>query len=188
MNIKVFASHLSNCPIAQQVRVCLFVMLNFKYTILTAFILLFIAGACFGVTITAKHYRAEIAQMQTEAIKAEHEATVKQLNIEHEWQARQEQADKEATDEISKIKDKYNAAMSKLHATTNSLHSDSGSTNRATLSKDTTSTREAKATCECGQLRQDRRTLAEYALKLSAKCDEIAVERNELSKKYNALQ
>lgn len=185
MNIKVFASHL-NCPIAQQVRVCLFVMLNFKYTILTAFILLFIAGACFGVTITAKHYRAEIAQMQTEAIKAEHEATVKQLNIEHEWQARQEQADKEATDEINKIKDKYNAAMSKLHA--NSLHTDGGSSNRTTLSTNTTSTREAKATCECGQLRQDRRTLAEYALKLSAKCDEIAVERNELSKRYNALQ
>lgn len=185
MNIKVFASHL-NCPIAQQVRVCLFVMLNFKYTILTAFILLFIAGACFGVTITAKHYRAEIAQMQTEAIKAEHEATVKQLNIEHEWQAKQEQADKDAADEINKIKDKYNAAMSKLHA--NSLRSDSGSSNKTTLSTNTTSTREAKATCDCGQLRHDRRTLAEYALKLSAKCDEIAVERNELSKKYNALQ
>lgn len=184
MNIKVFASHL-NCPIAQQVRVCLFIMLNFKYTILTAFILLFIAGACFGVTITAKHYRAEIAQMQTEAIKAEHEATVKRLNIEHEWQAKQEQADKEATDEINKIKDKYNAAMSKL---TNSLQSDNTSTNRTALSSNTTSTREAKATCECGQLRHDRRTLAEYALKLSAKCDEIAVERNELSKKYNALQ
>lgn len=186
MNIKVFASHLFNCPIAQQVRVCLFIMLNFKYTILTAFILLFIAGACFGVTITAKHYRAEIAQMQTEAIKAEHEATVKQLNIEHEWQAKQEQADKEATDEINKIKDKYNAAMSKLHA--NSLRSDSGSTSKTALSSNTTSTREAKATCECGQLRQNRRTLAEYVIKLSAKCDEIAVERNELSKKYNALQ
>lgn len=185
MNIKVFASHL-NCPIAQQVRVCLFVMLNFKYTILTAFILLFIAGACFGVTITAKHYRAEIAQMQTEAIKAEHEATVKQLNIEHEWQAKQKQADKEATDEINKIKDKYNAAMSKLHA--NSLYTDSGSTSETALSTNTTSTREAKATCECRQLRQDRRTLAEYVLKLSAKCDEITVERNELSKKYNALQ
>lgn len=184
MNIKVFASHL-NCPIAQQVRVCLFIMLNFKYTILTAFILLFIAGACFGVTITAKHYRAEIAQMQTEAIKAEHEATVKQLNIEHEWQAKQEQADKEATDEISKIKDKYNAAMSKL---TNSLHTDSGSSGETALSTNTTSTREAKATCECGQLRQDRKTLAEYVLKLSAKCDEIAVERNELSRRYNALQ
>lgn len=181
----MFASHL-NCPIAQQVRVCLFIMLNFKYTILTAFILLFIAGACFGVTITAKHYRAEIAQMQTEAIKAEHEATVKQLNIEHEWQAKQEQADKEATDEINKIKDKYNAAMSKLHA--NSLHTDSDSSGETALSTNTTSTREAKATCECGQLRHDRRTLAEYALKLSAKCDEIAVERNELSKKYNALQ
>lgn len=185
MNIKVFASHL-NCPIAQQVRVCLFIMLNFKYTILTAFILLFIAGACFGVTITAKHYRAEIAQMQTEAIKAEHEATVKQLNIEHEWQARQEQADKDATDEINKIKDKYNAAMSKLHA--NSLHTDSSSSGETALSTNTSSARETKATCECGQLRQDRRTLAEYALKLSAKCDEIAVERNELSKKYNALQ
>lgn len=182
----MFASHLSNCPITQQVRVCLFIMLNFKYTILTAFILLFIAGACFGVTITAKHYRAEIAQMQTEAIKAEHEATVKQLNIEHEWQAKQEQADKEATDEINKIKDKYNAAMSKLHA--NSLRSDSGSTSKTALSTNSTSSGEVKTTCECGQLRHDRRTLAEYALKLSAKCDEIAVERNELSKKYNALQ
>ena len=125
--------------------------------------------------------------MQTEAIKAEHEATVKQLNIEHEWQAKQEQADKEATDEINKIKDKYNAAMSKLHATTNSMHSDSGSSNRTTLSTNTTSTREAKATCECRQLRQERRALAEYVLKLSAKCDEIAVERNELSKRYQSL-
>lgn len=145
-----------------------------------------VIGSCFGITITAKHYRAEIINLQAEAIKTEQDALVKQLNTEHEWQARQEQADKEATDEINKIKDKYNAAMSKLHA--NSLHTDSGSSGETALSTNTTSTREAKATCECGQLRQDRRTLAEYALKLSAKCDEIAVERNELSKKYNALQ
>ena len=145
-----------------------------------------VIGSCFGITLTAKHYRAEIAQLQTEAIKADQEATVKQLNREHYWQEQQRQADKEATDEINKIKDKYNAAMSKLHA--NSLHTDSGSSGETALSTNTTSTREAKATCECGQLRHDRRTLAEYALKLSAKCDEIAVERNELSKKYNALQ
>lgn len=145
-----------------------------------------VIGSCFGVTITAKHYRAEIAQLQTEAIKADQEATVKQLNREHYWQEQQKQADKEATDEINKIKDKYNVAMSKLHA--NSLHTDSGSANRTALSANTTSARETKTTCECGQLRQDRRTLAEYALKLSAKCDEIAVERNELSKRYNALQ
>jgi len=162
-------------------------MLNLKYTIF-AFILSLIAGACFGVTITAKHYRAEIINLQAEAIKTEQDALVKQLNTEHEWQAKQKQADKEATDEINKIKDKYNAAMSKLHATTNSLHSDSGSTSETALSSNTTSTREAQATCECEQLRQDRRALAEYALKLSAKCDEIAVERNELSKKYRALQ
>ena len=145
-----------------------------------------VIGSCFGITITAKHYRAEIAQLQTEAIKADQEATVKQLNIEHEWQARQEQADKEARNEINKIKDKYNAAMSKLHA--NSLHTDSGSANRTTLSTNTTSTREAKAICECRQLGQERRALAEYVLKLSAKCDEIAVERNELSKRYSALK
>lgn len=144
-----------------------------------------VIGSCFGVTITAKHYRAEIAQLQTEAIKADQEATVKQLNREHYWQEQQRQADKEATDEINKIKDKYNVAMSKL---TNSLHTDSGSSGETALSTNTTSTREAKATCECGQLRHDRRTLAEYALKLSAKCDEIAVERNELSRRYNALQ
>ncbi|MDY6247630.1 MAG: hypothetical protein SPL83_10385 [Succinivibrio sp.] len=160
-------------------------MLNLKYTIF-AFILSLIAGACFGVTITAKHYRAEIINLQAEAIKTEQDALVKQLNTEHEWQAKQKQADKEATDEINKIKDKYNAAMSKLHA--NSLHTDSGSSGETALSTNTTSTREAKATCECEQLRKDRRTLAEYVLKLSAKCDEIAVERNELSKKYRALQ
>lgn len=145
-----------------------------------------VIGSCFGITVTAKHYRAEIINLQAEAIKTEQDALVKQLNTEHEWQAKQELADKEATDEINEIKDKYNAAMSKLHA--NSMHTDSGSTSKTALSTNTTSTREAKATCECGQLRQDRRTLAEYALKLSAKCDEIAVERNELSKKYNALQ
>lgn len=145
-----------------------------------------VIGSCFGITVTAKHYRAEIINLQAEAIKTEQDALVKQLNTEHEWQAKQEQADKEATDEINKIKDKYNAAMSKLHA--NSLHTNSGSSNRTALSTNSTSSGEAKATCECGQLRQNRRTLAEYALKLSAKCDEIAVERNELSKKYNALQ
>lgn len=145
-----------------------------------------VIGSCFGITVTAKHYRAEIINLQAEAIKTEQDALVKQLNTEHEWQAKQEQADKEATYEINKIKDKYNAAMSKLHA--NSLHTNSGSSNRTALSTNSTSTREAKAICECGQLRQDRRTLAEYVLKLSAKCDEIAVERNELSKMYSTLQ
>ena len=75
--------------------------------------------------------------------------------------------------------------MSKLHA--NSLYTDSGSTSETALSTNTSSARETKTTCEWGQLRQDRRTLAEYALKLSAKCDEIAVERNELSKRYQSL-
>lgn len=146
-----------------------------------------VIGSCFGVTITAKHYRAEIINLQAEAIKTEQDALVKQLNTEHEWQVKQEQADKEATDEVNKIKDKYNAAMSKLHATTNSMHSDSGSTSETALSTNSTYSGEVKTTCECGQLRQDRRTLAEYALKLSAKCDEIAVERNELSKRYQSL-
>nr|DAL47211.1 MAG TPA_asm: hypothetical protein [Caudoviricetes sp.] len=146
-----------------------------------------VIGSCFGITITAKHYRAEIINLQAEAIKTEQDALVKQLNTEHEWQVKQEQADKEATDEVNKIKDKYNAAMSKLHATTNSMHSDSGSTSETALSTNSTYSGEVKTTCECGQLRQDRRTLAEYALKLSAKCDEIAVERNELSKRYQSL-
>lgn len=104
-----------------------------------------VIGSCFGITITAKHYRAEIINLQAEAIKTEQNALVKQLNTEHEWQAKQEQADKEAKDEINKIKDKYNAAMSKLHA--NSLHTDSGSSNRTALSTDTASSGEAKATC-----------------------------------------
>ena len=150
--------------------------LLFMVSVLSAVI-----GGCFGITLTAKHYRAEIINIQATALKNEQDALVKQLKTEHDWQAKQEQADKEATDEINKIKDKYNVAMSKL---TNSLQSDNTSTNRTALSTNTSSSGEAKATCECGQLRQDRKTLAEYVLKLSAKCDEIAVERNELSKRY----
>ena len=65
-----------------------------------------VIGSCFGVTITAKHYRAEIAQLQTEAIKADQEATVKQLNREHYWQEQQRQADKEANNELQKLPDK----------------------------------------------------------------------------------
>lgn len=159
--------------------------MDLKLQLITATLCLAI-GACFGVTVTAKHYRAEIINLQAEAIRTEQDALVKQLNTEHEWQVKQEQADKEATDEINKIKDKYNAAMSKLHA--NSVHTDSSSANRTALSTNTTSTREAKATCECRQLRQERRALAEYVIKLSAKCDEIAVERNELSKRYQSLK
>ncbi len=146
-----------------------------------------IAGACFGVTITAKHYRAEIAQMQTEAIKAEHEATVKQLNIEHEWQARQEQADKEATDEINKIKDKYNAAMSKLHA--NSLHTDSDSTSETALSSDSKTLNSVSA-CNCQCSDRDRaklQRLYQRQLTIARDCDITAAHYNALIKLYESL-
>lgn len=158
--------------------------MDHKLQLITATLCLAI-GACFGVTVTAKHYRAEIINLQAQAIRTEQDALVKQLNTEHEWQTKQEQADKEANDEITKIKTKYDTAVAKLHAY--SVHTNSSSANRTALSPDTDSTREAKATCECGQLRRDRKTLAEYVLKLSAKCDEIAVDRNELSKRYQSL-
>jgi hypothetical protein len=74
-----------------------------------------VIGSCFGITLTAKHYRAEIAQMQTEAIKADQEATVKQLNREHYWQEQQRQAEAEANNELQKIQDKYDKALSMLN-------------------------------------------------------------------------
>lgn len=165
-------------------------MLNFKYTILTAFILLFIAGACFGVTITAKHYRAEIAQMQTEAIKAEHEATVKQLNIEHEWQARQEQADKEATDEINKIKDKYDKALSMLNArASDSVHVNSDSASETALSTNSKTLNSVSA-CNCQCSDRDRtklRRLYERQLTIARDCDITAAHYNALIKLYESL-
>lgn len=162
-------------------------MLNLKYTIF-AFILSLIAGACFGVTITAKHYRAEIAQMQTEAIKADQEATVKQLNREHEWQARQEQADKEATDEINKIKDKYNAAMSKLHA--NSLHTDSGSSGETALSTNSKTLNSVSAcNCQCGDRdRTKLQRLYQRQLTIARDCDITAAHYNALIKLYESLE
>lgn len=146
-----------------------------------------VIGSCFGITITAKYYRAEIAQMQTEAIKADQEATVKQLNIEHEWQAKQEQADKEATDEINKIKDKYNAAMSKLHA--NSLRSDSGSSGEAALSTNSKTLNSVSA-CNCQCSDRDRtklRRLYERQLTIARDCDITAAHYNALIKLYESL-
>ncbi len=147
-----------------------------------------VIGSCFGITITAKYYRAEIAQMQTEAIKADQEATVKQLNIEHEWQAKREQADKEATDEINKIKDKYNAAMSKLHA--NSLRSDSGSSGEAALSTNTSTTsRVQNCRCECSDYNRARlQRLYQRQLIVARDCDITATHYNALIDLYLGIQ
>ncbi|MCI7252152.1 MAG: hypothetical protein MR556_03230 [Succinatimonas sp.] len=147
-----------------------------------------VIGSCFGITVTAKHYRAEIINLQAEAIKTEQDALVKQLNIEHEWQARQEQADKEATDEINKIKDKYNAAMSKLHA--NSLHTDSGSANRTTLSTNSKTLNSVSAcNCQCGDRdRTKLQRLYQRQLTIARDCDITAAHYNALIKLYESLE
>lgn len=147
-----------------------------------------VIGSCFGITITAKHYRAEIAQLQTEAIKADQEATVKQLNIEHEWQARQEQADKEATDEINKIKDKYNAAMSKLHA--DSVHVNSDSASETALSTNSKTLNSVSAcNCQCGDRdRTKLQRLYQRQLTIARDCDITAAHYNALIKLYESLE
>lgn len=146
-----------------------------------------VIGSCFGITITAKHYRAEIINLQAEAIKTEQDALVKQLNTEHEWQVKQEQAAKEATDEINKIKDKYNAAMSKLHA--NSLHTDSGSSGETALSTNSKTLNSVSA-CNCQCSDRDRtklRRLYERQLTIARDCDITAAHYNALIKLYESL-
>lgn len=147
-----------------------------------------VIGSCFGITITAKHYRAEIAQLQTEAIKADQEATVKQLNTEHEWQVKQEQADKEATDEINKIKDKYNAAMSKLYA--NSVHVNSDSASETALSTNSKTLNSVSAcNCQCGDRdRTKLQRLYQRQLTIARDCDITAAHYNALIKLYESLE
>ena len=152
-----------------------------------------IAGACFGVTITAKHYRAEIAQMQTEAIKAEHEATVKQLNREHYWQEQQRQADKEANNELQKIQDKYDKALSMLNVRkSDSVHvnSDSASASETALSTNSKTLNSVSAcNCQCGDRdRTKLQRLYQRQLTIARDCDITAAHYNALIKLYESLE
>lgn len=165
-------------------------MLNLKYTIF-AFILSLIAGACFGVTITAKHYRAEIAQMQTEAIKAEHEATVKQLNREHYWQEQQKQAEAEANNELQKIQDKYDKALSMLNVRkSDSVHVNSDSASETALSTNSKTLNSVSAcNCQCGDRdRTKLQRLYQRQLTIARDCDITAAHYNALIKLYESLE
>ena len=166
-------------------------MLNLKYTIL-AFILSLIAGVCFGITITAKHYRAEIAQIQTAAIKAEQEATVKQLKREHYWQEQQRQADAEANNELQKIQDKYDKALSLLNArkSADSLHVNSGSASETALSSDSKTLNSVSAClCQCSDRdRTKLQRLYQRQLTIARDCDITAAHYNALIKLYESLE
>ncbi|MCI7772626.1 MAG: hypothetical protein MR514_02020 [Succinivibrio sp.] len=149
-----------------------------------------IAGACFGVTITAKHYRAEIAQIQTDAIKADQEATAKQLNIEHYWQEQQRQADAEANNELQKIQDKYDKALSMLNARkSDSVHVNSDSTSETALSSDSKTLNSVSA-CNCQCSDRDRaklQRLYQRQLTIARDCDITATYYNHLIDWYNSI-
>ena len=165
-------------------------MLNLKYTIF-AFILSLIAGACFGVTITAKHYRAEIAQMQTEAIKADQEATVKQLNREHYWQEQQRQTEAEANNELQKIQDKYDKALSMLNVRkSDSVHVNSDSASETALSTNSKTLNSVSAcNCQCGDRdRTKLQRLYQRQLTIARDCDITAAHYNALIKLYESLE
>ena len=165
-------------------------MLNLKYTIF-AFILSLIAGACFGVTITAKHYRAEIAQLQTEAIKADQEATVKQLNREHYWQEQQRQAEAEANNELQKIQDKYDKALSMLNVRkSDSVHVNSDSASETALSTNSKTLNSVSAcNCQCGDRdRTKLQRLYQRQLTIARDCDITAAHYNALVKLYESLE
>ena len=151
-----------------------------------------IAGVCFGITITAKHYRAEIINLQSEAIKTEQEATVKQLKIEHYWQELQRQSDAEANNELQKIQDKYDKALSLLNArkSADSLHVNSGSASETALSSDSKTLNSVSAClCQCSDRdRTKLQRLYQRQLTIARDCDITAAHYNALIKLYESLE
>ena len=142
-----------------------------------------VIGSCFGVTITAKHYRAEIAQLQTEAIKADQEATVKQLNREHYWQ--------EANNELQKIQDKYDKALSMLNVRkSDSVHVNSDSASETALSTNPKTLNSVSAcNCQCGDRdRTKLQRLYQRQLTIARDCDITAAHYNALIKLYESLE
>lgn len=156
-----------------------------------AVIAITVASALFTFTVTQRYYVEKIERIYAEA---ESKAKADDLqNLQKQRATEQLQLnvlnsiESGALTEHDKITFKFNAFAT--NADSYSLqHSNRNSDSAPTLSSTSTASSKTSKICDCGRLRQTYNNLKRTCGIIAKERDEIAVDRNELSRLYNQVR
>ena len=148
------------------------------YAVIAALVI----GGLLGHTYTKHYYEAEIAKLNAEGMAADVKALETQIKTEKEYQNVQDKAEKTALADYDDISRKFSLALSR------GVLESSRSTDPAKVSDTTTTTSQTTKACNCGRLRQNYENLRKDCLLIAKERDELAVDRNELIRLYQAIK
>ena len=139
-------------------------------------------GGLLGHTYTKHYYEAEIAKISAEAMAADVRQLENQIKTERDYKDVQDKAEKTALADYASIGAKYLSALSR------GVLESSRSTDPSKVSNTPATTSQTAAACNCGRLRQNYENLRKDCLLIAKERDELAVDRNELIRLYQAIK
>ena len=148
------------------------------YAVIAALVI----GGLLGHTYTKHYYEAEIAKLNAEGMAADVKALETQIKTEKEYQNVQDKAEKTALADYDDISRKFSLALSR------GVLESSRSTDTTKVSNTTATASQTAKACNCGRSRQDYENLRRDCLLIAKERDELAVDRNELIKLYQAIK
>ena len=148
------------------------------YAVIAALVI----GGLLGHTYTKHYYEAEIAKLNAEGMAADVKALETQIKTEKEYQNVQDKAEKTALADYDDISRKFSLALSR------GVLESSRSTDPTKVSDRTSSASQTAKACNCGRLRQNYENLRKDCLLIAKERDELAVDRNELIRLYQAIK
>ena len=147
-----------------------------------AAISVFCLGCLLGHTYTKHYYEAEIAKLHVQGMAADVRALETQIKTEKDYKDVQDKAEKTALADYASIGAKYSLALSR------GVLESSRSTDPTKVSDSTPSTSQTASPCNCGRLRQNYANLRSNCLLIAKERDELAVDKNELIRLYQAVK
>lgn len=148
------------------------------YAVIAALVI----GGLLGHTYTKHYYEAEIAKLNAEGMAADVKALETQIKTEKEYQNVQDKAEKTALADYDDISRKFSLALSR------GVLESSRSTDPTKVSNTTATASQTAKACNCGRLRQNYENLRKDCLLIAKERDELAVDRNELIRLYQAIK
>lgn len=139
-------------------------------------------GGLLGHTYTKHYYEAEIAKLNAEAMTADVKALEEKQKTEKDYKDVQDKAEATAMADYASIGAKYLSALSR------GVLESSRSTDTTKMPDSTSPTSQTASPCNCGRLRQNYENLRRDCLLIAKERDELAVDRNELIRLYQAIK
>lgn len=148
------------------------------YAVIAALVI----GGLLGHTYTKHYYEAEIAKLNAEGMAADVKALETQITTERDYKNVQDKAEATAMADYDDISRKFSLALSR------GVLESSRSTDPAKVSNTTATASQTAKACNCGRLRQNYENLRRDCLLIAKERDELAVDRNELIRLYQAIK